>query len=564
MKENKPICIAENKKANVVIVAREYKRAAGILAEYLKKMTDAVFTIQDTTTVNPSIILKKEDHGPEGFCYRIFDKDIEIEAGNEQAMVYAVYDWLEREAGCRYYARVCEYIPFDANLTVCFEEYAFSPVLEYREILYRDYNDPEFAEKHKMIPGSKREVSWGFWCHSFYTLCPPEQYFQEHPEYFALYEGRRVGEKSQLCLSNPEVFDIVLENLKKHMAQKPGARYWSVSQNDNDAYCQCDKCRERNQRDGSPMGSVLDFVNRIAEHFPDKVISTLAYWYTRKAPAVTRPAGNVHIMLCNIEANRGLPIETDEKSAGSRQELLDWKEICKNVFLWDYCIQFRNLVSPFPNLRVLGPNIRFFVENNVRSLFSQCNREIGGEFHELRGYLLAKLMWDPQVDQREVMVDFLKGYYKQAGPLILQYIDLIHDEMEKAGGELNIFGGPLDARDTYLREELYRQYEALFERAAALTQGDEEVRFRVETAALPVYYAGIVLKYGSREEQLCRIGKFARQARKTGLVMVEEWKITVDKFVTDAMAEVAETGIDTPLGGGLHEQKIQCDRDLHS
>lgn len=533
----KPVCIAENKKPNVVIVAGEYGRAGGILAEYLEKITDAVFRIQETTTVDPSIILKYGNHGTDGFRYRIFDKDIEIEAENEQAMVYAVYDWLERVAGCRYYTRNCEYIPFDANLTVCFEEYEFSPVLEYREILYRDYGDPVFAEKHKMTPGPRREESWGFWCHSFYTLCPPEEYFEEHPEYFSLYEGRRVGEKAQLCLSNPEVFEIVLENLKKHMALKPGARYWSVSQNDNGAYCQCAKCREMEEREGSPMGSVLDFVNRIAAHFPDKIISTLAYWYTRKAPASIRPADNVHIMLCNIEANRGLPIETDVRSAGSRQELLDWKEICKNVFLWDYCIQFRNLVSPFPNLRVLGPNIRFFTENNVRSLFSQCNREIGGEFHELRGYLLAKLMWDPGAEEREVMKDFLWGYYRQAGPLILQYIDLIHDELEKAGGELNIFGGPLDAEDTWLREELLGQYEALFEEAVRITESDPEVQFRVRTAALPVYYAGIVLEYGSWEERLRRIARFAEQARKTGLVMVEEWKITVDKFVTDAMAK---------------------------
>ena len=134
------------------------------------------------------------------------------------------------------------------------------------------------------------------------------------------------------------------------------------------------------------------------------------------------------------------------------------------------------------------------------------------------------------------MIDFLNGYYKQAGPLILQYIDLIHDEMEKAGGELNIFGGPLDAKDTYLREELFRRYESLFEEAIAAAEGDRDTQFRVKTAALPVYYAGIVLDYGSREEKLRRIGKFAEQARKTGLVMVEEWKITVDKFVTDAIA----------------------------
>ena len=534
----KPICIAENKTASVVIVSKEFPRAAAILAKYLNKITDAEFTIQETTTVYPSIVLKCADHGESGFLYRIFDKDIEIEAGNGQAMVYAVYDWLERVAGCRYYSRTYEYIPFDANLTVCFEEYQFSPILQYREIHYRDFFDPEFAEKHKMVPQCKRDENWGFWCHSFGTLCSPEEYFDEHPEYFSLYEGKRVGKNAQLCLSNPDVFDIVLKNLKKHMDENPKAKYWSVSQNDNAAYCQCEKCREMNERDGSPMGSVLNFVNRIAEHFPDKVISTLAYWYTRKAPAITRPAENVHIMLCNIEANRGLPIETDEKSSGSRQELLDWKEICQNVFLWDYCIQFRNLVSPFPNLRVLGPNIRFFVENNVRSLFSQSNREIGGEFHELRGYLLAKLMWDPYINEREVMIDFLNGYYKQAGPVILQYIDLIHDEMEKAGGELNIFGGPLDAKDTYMREDLFRQYEALFGEAISLTQGDADAQFRVKTAALPIYYAGIVLEYGDREEKLRRIEKFAEQARKTGLVMVEEWKVTVDKFVTDAMAKI--------------------------
>lgn len=534
----KPICIAENKTASVVIVSKEFPRAAAILAKYLNKITDAEFTIQETTTVYPSIVLKCADHGESGFLYRIFDKDIEIEAGNGQAMVYAVYDWLERVAGCRYYSRTYEYIPFDANLTVCFEEYQFSPILQYREIHYRDFFDPEFAEKHKIVPQCKRDENWGFWCHSFGTLCSPEEYFDEHPEYFSLYEGKRVGKNAQLCLSNPDAFDIVLKNLKKHMDENPKAKYWSVSQNDNAAYCQCEKCREMNERDGSPMGSVLNFVNRIAEHFPDKVISTLAYWYTRKAPATTRPAENVHIMLCNIEANRGLPIETDEKSSGSRQELLDWKEICQNVFLWDYCVQFRNLVSPFPNLRVLGPNIRFFVENNVRSLFSQSNREIGGEFHELRGYLLAKLMWDPYINEREVMIDFLNGYYKQAGPVILQYIDLIHDEMEKAGGELNIFGGPLDAKDTYMREDLFRQYEALFGEAISLTQGDADTQFRVKTAALPIYYAGIVLEYGDREEKLRRIEKFAEQARKTGLVMVEEWKVTVDKFVTDAMAKI--------------------------
>ena len=84
MNLNKPISTADNHQATVVIGAGEYRRAAKILAEYLGKITDGVFQIQETTTVSPSILLKSADHGTDGFSYRIYDKDIEIEAGNEQ------------------------------------------------------------------------------------------------------------------------------------------------------------------------------------------------------------------------------------------------------------------------------------------------------------------------------------------------------------------------------------------------------------------------------------------------------------------------------------------------
>ena len=539
MNHVKPLQIAKDRNPLVKIVENQWKRPSQILRKYLTQITGAEFETLNVVTVNPQIIFAKKDYGSSGFGYRICDKDLFIEAGNEQAAVYAVYDFLERIIGCRYYTSEEEYVPKDANLTVCFEDYSFTPILEYRENYYRDYQNKEFAEKHKMAPAEKHE-GWGFWCHSFETLVSPDEYFDTHPEYFSLYQGERVGKNAQLCLSNPEVFDILVKNLRKHMEKHPEAKYWSVSQNDNDAYCHCEKCMAMNEEDGSPMGSVLRFVNKVAKQFPDKTISTLAYWYTRKAPKVTRAENNVHIMLCNIEANRGMPIETDPRSAESKQELLDWKELCGNVFLWDYCIQFRNLVSPFPNLRVLGPNIRFFVENNVRSLFSQSNREIGGEFSALRGYLISKLMWDPYCDEKAVMQDFLNGYYKQAAPYIAQYIDIMHDALEASGGELNIFGGPLDCCKTYFTKELFRQYMELFDQAEYAVANDAEALFRVKTARMPVYYAALCLNYGTKEELLEMLSRFASQARKIGLEKVEEWKITTDQFVTDTAARLAE------------------------
>lgn len=538
MNLEKPIVIAKDHIAQVKIVDAKGRRAANILAEYLYKITNANFDVSPTISVLPSVIFKEnEELSSDGFSYYIYDKDIFFEASSDKGFVYAVYDFLERIIGCRYYTSRTEFVPFDANLSVKFENYSFASVLGYREAFYKDFENEAFAEKHKMSTSGKHE-GWGFWCHSFEKLISPEEYFDKHPEYFSLYNGIRVGKNAQLCLTNPDVFNLLVKNLRKHIEENPAALYWSVSQNDNNAYCQCDACQKINEREGSPMGTVLDFVNRVAEEFPDKMISTLAYWYTRKPPKTIRPAKNVHIMLCNIEANRGIPIEVDPASLDSKNELLEWKSICENVFLWDYCIQFRNLVSPFPNLRVIAPNIKFFVENNVRSLFSQANREYGGEFSELRGYMLAKLMWNPDCESDAIIKDFAEGYYKKASPYILEYIDTMHDALSKNGGELNIFGGPLDEIKTFLTLELFNTYEKLFDDAELSVAEDKEALFNVKTARLPLYYAGISLNYGSREKMFYMISQFAYQAKKIGLEKVEEWKITVDQFVTEEIAKL--------------------------
>ena len=538
MNLEKPLVLAINRKPNAKIVAPEYTRAAQILQTYFKKITGANFIIQAVTDVTNNIILRTWEDAPHPDSFRdfIFDKDIVLEAPAAQAAVYAVYDFLENVCGCRYYTSTEEYVPFDANLTVQFSRQEQIPRMDYREVYYRDFFNQEFAEKHKMTASSAKHQVWGTWCHSFQEFLNPDIYFDEHPEYYALYEGKRVGKNAEPCLTNPEVFEVMAANIEKAMAEKPECNFWSVSQNDNNAYCRCEKCREIDEREGTPMGTVLDFVNRMARRFPDKTISTLAYWYTRKPPKTIRPEKNVHIMLCNIEANRGLPIETDDMSRGTKEELLAWEQICQNISLWDYCIQFRNLVSPFPNLRVIPQNIKFFVDHNVKMLFSQSNREYEGEFSALRGYLLAKCMWNPDVDPKAVIREFCEGYYGPAAQPILTYIEEVHDAMEAAGGALSIFGGPLDAKDSWMDEAHYNRYNQLAEEALAAVSTDATLLHRVKTAVMPIWYAGIVLAYGDRQTRLDRISRFAAQARKLGLEKVEEWTITPDMFITDSIA----------------------------
>lgn len=513
--------------------------AAAVLEDYLGRITGAAWP----TDASAAIRIRMEDHGDAGFARRMEGEDLIIAAGNERAVLYAAYDMLETLAGCRFYTSDAETVPADPDLTLAVEDYAFTPILGYRELYYRDYDDVTFAAKRKMDPMQvvphEAHARWGFWCHSFGQLLPSREYFDTHPEYFAEIDGERKPH-SQLCLTNPDVLEIVCANLEKAMAEQPDKLYWSVSQDDHMEYCRCPACRALDEAEGSPMGTLLTFINKVAARFPDKIISTLAYQYTRKPPRTVRPAENVHIMLCNIEAFRGEPIADDPRNAGTVEELKAWAAICGNVFLWDYAVQFSNLVSPFPNLDTLAPNVRFFAENSVRSLFSQCSREIGGEFAELRGYMLAKLMWDPYDDPRAIMEDFVHGYYGAAGPHILRYIDASHAAMHAAGKPLSIFGQPEDARDTYLSAEMCAAYDDAFDAAEAAVADDPILLRRVRIARLPLVYARLKLGYGTRAERLSLAARFARDARSQGLVKVEEWRITVDTFLTDTLAALAE------------------------
>ena len=94
-------------------------------------------------------------------------------------------------------------------------------------------------------------------------------------------------------------------------------------------------------------------------------------------------------------------------------------------------------------------------------------------------------------------------------------------------------------RDSFLTEPLFEEYDALLERAEQKVRADAARLLRVQTARLPVYFAGLSLGYGAREKRLQMLTSFARTVRATGLEMVEEWRVTADRFVTDMAAKLA-------------------------
>ena len=524
-------------------------QAAKVLQDYIERISGARLSIESENVkhkefeilignINRSALtdVPKEKLDKDGIFIKTNGKNLVITGGSDKGVLYGVYTFLENYLGCRKYSSKVTYVPKRKTIVLGAINDMQLPAFAYRENFYRDVTDPEYQLWHKLdshVGPDKSE--WGYWVHTFGTLLSPQEYGASHPEYFSFYDDKRhagtvpswdgkgIQPEAQLCLTNPDVLEIVCNNLQAAIDKSPEAIYWSVSQNDNVNYCRCENCAALDKKyaafapeekmystyGGSKypalgMGSILTFINKVAERFPGKIISTLAYQYSRVPPKDILPAKNVNIMLCSIESARNTTMEKGDTSFSS--DLKGWGLLTNNIIVWDYVIRFSNLFAPFPNLRILQPNLKFMHDNRVSAVFEQGNREIGGEFAELRAYLIDKLLWNPDINVDSVMNDFLTGYYGRASKQIKEYIDLLHNNnMEQAGYKLSIFGKPVMEKESFLSDSLITIYNKLFDEAEISVSDSPGILDRVKTSRLPVYYAMLEI---AKDEKTGKRGAF--------------------------------------------------------
>jgi len=448
--------------------------------------------------------------GEEGFVIRTVGNDLILAGGRPRGTLYAVYTFLEDEVGCRWWSTKVSTIPKRPTLTVADLDIRFVPQLEYRESFWFDALDGDWAARNKCNGNSDRldakhggRHTYEGFVHTFYGLIPPGRYFKDHPEWFSEINGKRTHENAQLCLTNEEMRRELVKNLKARLRANPAATIASVSQNDCHGNCQCAKCAAIDREEGSPSGSLLRFVNAVAEDiehdFPNVAIDTLAYQYTRKPPKITKPRPNVIVRLCSIECSFSRPL-ADDRNRAFRDDIEGWSKVCGRLYVWDYTTNFAHYILPHPNLRVLAPNIRFFVDHGVKGVFEQgAYQSYGSEMAELRGWVLAKLLWDPTRDPQKLIDEFLDGYYGPAAPEIRAYLKLTHDAVEAAGDPLTCYSPP-DAKFLSLRtlSEGMKHLQA----AEAAAGDDTALRHRVQVAQLPVLYTFIVRWEPLRKEAL--------------------------------------------------------------
>ncbi|MDZ7292221.1 MAG: DUF4838 domain-containing protein [candidate division KSB1 bacterium] len=494
-----------------------------------------------------SLRLGERQFGEEELAIRIREDNIAIVGGRPRGTLYGVYEFFERYSGVRFLTHDHTYFPADAaERSIPLEEFTYNPPFLFRWSNYgENLVHPEFAARLRVNTVTREERLGGISSqqlisHTLKNLLPVEKYGKDHPEYFALHRGERrlimFGGGPEPCVTNPEVIDIVSQAVLDQLDGGWAFKNISVSQNDNDAYCRCEKCEAINQREGTPMGSHLAFVNavaeRVAQQYPDIKVGTLAYWYTRKPPKNLRPRENVQIQLANIECCT-LHSINDPRCRLNREfaaDLEGWRRLTDEIFIWTYITNFRYYDLPYPNLHAIGPTLKYYRDHGIKGVFMQANgRGTSGDLSDLRNYVVAHLLWNPSLDGWNLVEEFCRLHYGRAAKPILKYLNFFHDHAEALGLHPICFASPKEVGlDPQVAERIF----GYFSNALALAD-NVVIRERVEKASISAHRAmletNVSFKYVDGKLRRVYTGEHAQIAenymtlsRKYALTMIDE------------------------------------------
>lgn len=491
--------VKEGKAVSRIIVADKdtiNRKAADLLQDFVQRISGARLPIVENAKAKKGDIVigqgNTEGLTEDGFRLATQEGILRISSGGDKGAIYGVVTLLDDYLGVEYYTDHTYTLEKKPTIEIPELDRAENPSFRYRQTQsYAIQEDPIYKMWFRLEEPNEVFAN-NLWVHTFDKILPSAEFGESHPEYYSYINGeRRPGAASQWCLTNPEVFEIVAHRVDSIFRANPDKKMISISQNDgNFTNCTCPACKALDEQEGgTPSGSLIHFLNKLAARFPDKEFSTLAYLFTMHPPKQVKPLPNVNIMLCDIDCRREVPLTDNASGQDFMRAMEGWSKISDNIFVWDYGINFDCYLSPFPNFPILQKNMQLFKDHHVTMHFSQIAGSKCGTFTEMRAYIVSKLMWNTQQDVDSLMKQFMQGYYGAAAPYLYQYEKLLEGALLGSGQDLWIFDSPVSHKKGMLNAHCLKRYNELFDQAEKAVADSPELLDRVRIERLTLQYS---------------------------------------------------------------------------
>lgn len=271
---------------------------------------------------------------------------------------------------------------------------------------------------------------------SYERVVPPNELFEEHPEYFALIDGTRTAEGNHLCSTNPEVKHRLVKALREQF--ELGYDVVALAQEDGYRRCECAECEKLDDyRMGSLGVSWEDFQDNILRNTP---CERLFFLHKQVIDEVhkSHPDGVVLLHSYGPTTWPSKKIDTwDEKVwielTKQEPEVVEaWKGKGGNItgYVYWFNIQIPMGMNVHITPDELTENMRYLHDNGfvgVYGPFPETNWGLQGPSI----YLLGRLMGDPYRDPRAIVEEYCRGVFGKAAGAMLSFFDELNSILEE-------------------------------------------------------------------------------------------------------------------------------------
>lgn len=434
------IPLADNTGARAVIrttanPAPDEALAAREISTYLEKITGRQFPVVTAAAPEaPNIIdvglalappdpqiqegLRHIADSPDGFVLDSAPGHIVLAGTTPEGTLFAAYEFLER-LGCRWYipGELGEVVPHRPVLSFPTLHLEQQPSFASRHLQSHNMQDPWYRRQRlggPIFPGA----------HAGDVLLPPAKYFKDHPEYYALVNGKR--QPSQLCYTNLEGTQVAAQNLIAYLKTlPPGAPKWvGIGPNDGGGFCRDPGCMalyyemDPWTNEWSITDAFLTWANRLAEivlkEVPDTQFGFYIYHTYNLPPVKVKPHPAISgalapITYCRVHGIRN-PI-CDEAHAYRR--LIDgWGAIMPNLYQRGYGFQLASPQFLWSKVHVWRDEVPYAKTHGIKGWRIETPPSWAND--PVSHWVLCKLMWNADADVDALVDDFHRNFYGPA------------------------------------------------------------------------------------------------------------------------------------------------------
>lgn len=381
--------------------------------------------------------MPRREFGEDGFMVKVQGGALLVAGASPRGTLFAAYQLLE-EIGCRWYfpGEFGEVVPQRRTVTIPNLDISSKPDFRFRQIWTgADKAGQLWAERNRMGVGSSLAGE------SLEGLIPPEEFFTDHPEFYALVGG--VRRPPHLCLSNPQVLEIAVTRALQFFRRNPQVDTLLLFDPEPGGSCEDEGCRALDVGEVDPVTGLpsttdraLRFANTVAERVNQEMAgkSFLFLAGGTTAPPPRRESVNKAVIPV-ISTSAFCPFHSPASRACLSSKVLDlylrrWCALSSQVrvMIEDPMAAGRELT--FPRTRFLGETLRYLRELGVVGV------ELTGDgswvASGLDRYLAARLLWDAEQDSSSVVGEFYSGFYGTSGGEMRTFAELIENAVGSA------------------------------------------------------------------------------------------------------------------------------------